>query len=196
MFWNSVKTAAMVAVGVLLLSGSAVVTYHAVTGRRTAEERGKDERVGTAGRTNASRLAQSGGGLTVDRPSVARASNPAQSAAVKHPPVATAIKPEAAVSRAENDPLARIATEAEFEALAGQVMLIADDAERLQAIRQRLGMKISDEVYRKALEAHGNGNRVGNKLFKAILGTWADTDPEASLLWAQRLPETMKATMK
>ena len=52
-------------------------------------------------------------------------------------------------------PLAKISSAAEFEALIESVLLIADDAERLVAIREKLGMGIPDDLYREAAAAYG-----------------------------------------
>ena len=85
------------------------------------------------------------------------------------------------------DPLSQIGTESEFEALLESVLLIADDAERLTAIRERLGMDLTEEVYREAVAAYGF-QVDPEKLFWQLITRWTDDDPRAVTLWARRFP--------
>ena len=112
--------------------------------------------------------------VTPDKGSLTAATTtpPATTAVVSLPPLA-------------DDPLAKMTSQAELEAILTQILLITDDAERLQALRQRLGMNISDTVYRNALAAYGNradGERLGLEIGKA----WIKEAPQDALDWAVR----------
>jgi RNA polymerase sigma-70 factor, ECF subfamily len=87
----------------------------------------------------------------------------------------------------EKEDFPKFASQAQLDATITQVMMITDENERLQAIRKRLGMKISDEVYRTALAQYGNRSSV-KELFRSILTAWSDADPKASILWALQFP--------
>lgn len=90
-------------------------------------------------------------------------------------------------NRNEVDPLSLISNSDEFRVLSDSVLLIADDAERLAAIREKLGMNLSDEVYRHTIEAHGY--RVNPKdLIHELLMAWGKDDPESATLWSRRFP--------
>jgi RNA polymerase sigma factor (sigma-70 family) len=85
----------------------------------------------------------------------------------------------------------KISSEEEFPSLMESVLLIGNDSERLAAIREKLGMDISEAVYRRALEAYGY--RIDpEKLLGHLCQEWLAEDPLAATRWPQRLPGRLK----
>jgi RNA polymerase sigma-70 factor (ECF subfamily) len=87
-------------------------------------------------------------------------------------------------------PLSGISSKSEFQSVLMSVLLIENDDERLAALRERLGMNISDQTYRTAITAHGYQSDP-ESLFKHLINAWLDADPHAAMLWARRLPEEL-----
>jgi RNA polymerase sigma factor (sigma-70 family) len=73
----------------------------------------------------------------------------------------------------------------EFRLQVYQVLLSAED-ERLSLIRERLGMDLSDDAYRKAVAAYGYQIRP-EKLYEELLKQWMIEDPRSVTLWANGL---------
>lgn len=88
-------------------------------------------------------------------------------------------------TREKTDPLSRITSRDEFNALVESVLLIGDDVERLAAIRERLGLEISDQQYREALAAYGY-QMAPMMLYRELMSVWLRDDPRAVVLWARR----------
>lgn len=87
----------------------------------------------------------------------------------------------------------------DFFALINSIALISDDAERLAAIREKLGMNISDEVYRKVIAAQGyippTYERKGTRLGHFIASSWLEEDPSALMQWCKRLSGEARSNM-
>lgn len=96
--------------------------------------------------------------------------------------------------RTATDPLSRIATNQDLNALIEAVFLIETEAERLESIRRKLGMEITDEHYREAITAYYY--QVDPRtVFEELLRVWARDDPEAMARWTRRFPEAVGDTL-
>lgn len=89
------------------------------------------------------------------------------------------------------NPTPLFASVAELEAVLQQLLLIADDADRLAALRHRLGMNLPAAVYQQAVTTYANRANP-KKLFELILLGWTETEPRAAILWARRLPPEVR----
>ena len=82
---------------------------------------------------------------------------------------------------------ATISSEDEFTLLLESVLLIGDDTRRLAAIREKLGMDISEAAYFRAVKGHGY--RIDPEgLLGRLCQEWLADDPIAATRWAQGLP--------
>lgn len=119
----------------------------------------------------------------------------AEAVAVEPSPPTMGVRPSGDRSRPSQrtapTPHSRISSEEEFPSLMESVLLIGDDSERLAAIREKLGMDISEAAYRRALEAQGH--RIDPEgLLAHLCQEWLAEDPLAATRWPQRLPGELK----
>ncbi|MGB0744730.1 MAG: RNA polymerase sigma factor [Opitutales bacterium] len=79
----------------------------------------------------------------------------------------------------------------EFKALMDATFYISDEKERLTAIREQLGMPISDAVYTDVLAQQGFSFDP-QRFYKHLFATWAEEAPFIATLWAQSTPEKVR----
>lgn len=92
------------------------------------------------------------------------------------------------------DSVSKISKRRDFDYLRDSVFGIADESQRLQAIRQQLGMNVSDQVYRRALEERRYDLDANIHLI-TLCGKWAETDGEATIEWAQKFSGEVRDEM-
>lgn len=97
-------------------------------------------------------------------------------------------------TRTDQDPLSKMSRE-EFFTLFNSIAMIPDKAEQLAAIREKLGMNISDEAYHKALAAYGyNPSLHGRGEFmECVFNSWLKEDPSAVIKWGKRFSGAMRS---
>jgi len=90
-------------------------------------------------------------------------------------------------TRTNIDPLSKISTQDELNALIESVFLIENEAGRLLAIRRKLGLDISAEQYHEAITTyHFLIDPI--TIFGELLRIWATHDPSAMARWTRRFP--------
>lgn len=90
-----------------------------------------------------------------------------------------------------NNALSGFSSVEAFKALAEEVLLIPDDAARLAAIRDRLGIAISEEAYGEAVAAYGY--RVDPlALLGQLVSFWGKENPEALAAWTGGFPQLLE----
>lgn len=102
-------------------------------------------------------------------------------------------KPGGTRERLAAPPVATL-SDTEIQRLLDQVFLMTDETERLQAIRERLGINVSDEAYQKTIKAYGY--QISPAMFGlSLYGAWMEEDPRAGMAWCEKISGQLGADL-